>query len=133
IGERAGNCSLEEVVMALRTRQEFFGVDSRIDTTQLYQISRLVSSYTGMLVQPNKAVVGANAFAHASGIHQDGILKERTTFEIMDPHDVGIMESKIILSARSGRHALQHRLSELGYDFAEEQIDKVYARFLDIA
>jgi 2-isopropylmalate synthase len=93
----------------------------------------MVSNATGILVQPNKAIVGANAFAHSSGIHQDGVLKERTTYEIIDPRDVGILESKIVLSARSGRHALLHRLGELGYTFSEEQVDKVYARFLEVA
>src|SRR5579875_815211 len=133
IGERAGNCSLEEVVMALRTRQDYYGVDTRIDTTQLYKTSRMVSNYTGILVQPNKAVVGANAFAHESGIHQDGVLKERTTYEIINPSDVGIHESKIILTARSGLHALPHRLRELGYECNEEQIGRIYARFLELA
>jgi 2-isopropylmalate synthase len=133
IGERAGNCSLEEVVMALRTRPDYFDVDSRIDTTQLYQISRLVSSYTGMLVQPNKAVVGANAFAHASGIHQDGILKERTTFEIMDPRDVGLKGSTLVLGKLSGRHAFKNRLEELGYRLSDEDLNRAFARFKEVA
>jgi 2-isopropylmalate synthase len=133
IGERAGNTSLEEVVMAMKVRADWYGCETGIVTQELYKTSRMVSTATGILVQPNKAIVGANAFAHSSGIHQDGVLKERTTYEIIDPRDVGIMESKILLSARSGRHALQHRLSELGYQFADEQIDRVYARFLDLA
>jgi 2-isopropylmalate synthase len=133
IGERAGNCSLEEVVMAMKVRRDFFDCETGIDTREIYKTSRMVSTATGVLVQPNKAIVGANAFAHSSGIHQDGVLKERTTYEIIDPKDVGIQESKIILTARSGRHALQHRLSELGYVLNEEQIDKIYARFLDVA
>ncbi|MGH2460563.1 MAG: 2-isopropylmalate synthase [Chloroflexota bacterium] len=133
IGERAGNCSLEEVVMALRTRPDYFGVDSRIDTTLLYNTSRMVSSYTGMMVQPNKAVVGANAFAHASGIHQDGILKERTTFEIMDPHDVGLTGSTLVLGKLSGRHAFKTRLEELGYRLSTEDLDRAFARFKDVA
>src|SRR5579871_3947669 len=133
IGERAGNTALEEVVMAMRVRKDHFDCETRIVTQELYKTSRMVSTATGILVQPNKAIVGANAFAHSSGIHQDGVLKERTTYEIIDPRDVGILESKIILSARSGRHALMHRLGELGYEFTEEQIDKVYARFLELA
>ncbi len=133
IGERAGNTSLEEVVMAMRVRKDVFDCETRINTQELYKTSRMVSNATGILVQPNKAIVGANAFAHSSGIHQDGVLKERTTYEIIDPRDVGILESKIILSARSGRHALQHRLAELGYTFSEDQVDKVYARFLEVA
>jgi 2-isopropylmalate synthase len=133
IGERAGNTSLEEVVMAMRVRRDHYDLETRIVTQELYKTSRMVSTSTGILVQPNKAIVGANAFAHSSGIHQDGVLKERTTYEIIDPRDVGILESKIILSARSGRHALLHRLGELGYEFTEEQVDKVYARFLELA
>lgn len=133
IGERAGNTSLEEVVMALKVRQDHFHCDTKIVTPELYKTSRMVSTATGLFVQPNKAIVGANAFSHSSGIHQDGVLKERTTYEIIDPRDVGILESKIVLSARSGRHALQHRLEELGYTYTEEQIDKVYLRFLVLA
>ncbi len=133
IGERAGNTSLEEVVMAMRVRRDIYDCETGINTQELYKTSRMVSNATGILVQPNKAIVGANAFAHSSGIHQDGVLKERTTYEIIDPRDVGILESKIILSARSGRHALQHRLAELGYTFSEEQVDKVYTRFLEVA
>ena len=133
IGERAGNCSLEEVVMALRTRSEYFGIDTRIDTTQLYQTSRMVSNYTGIIVQPNKAVVGANAFAHASGIHQDGILKERTTFEIMDPRDVGLRGSTLVLGKLSGRHAFKARLEELGYHLSPEDLNRAFARFKELA
>jgi 2-isopropylmalate synthase len=133
IGERAGNSSLEEVVMALRTRADLFGVDTGINTRRLYPISRLVSQLTGIPVQPNKAIVGANAFAHSSGIHQDGVLKERTTYEIIDPHDVGMPDSEIVLSPRSGRAGLRHRLSELGYALDDEQFEKVYERFLDVA
>lgn len=134
IGERAGNTSLEEVVMALETRKDLYGVRTGIVTTEIYKTSRLVSTLTGILVQPNKAIVGANAFAHSSGIHQDGVLKERTTYEIMDPKDVGITDSKIILSPRSGRHGVRHRLGELGYTFADEtQFEKVYQRFLAVA
>src|SRR5580704_6746036 len=133
IGERAGNTSLEEVVMAMRTRRDIYDCETGVVTQELYKTSRMVSASTGILVQPNKAIVGANAFAHSSGIHQDGVLKERTTYEIIDPRDVGILESKIILSARSGRHALQHRLADLGYTLSEEHVDKVYARFLEVA
>ncbi|MCL6431910.1 MAG: 2-isopropylmalate synthase, partial [Anaerolineae bacterium] len=134
IGERAGNTSLEEVVMALRTRRAHFGVETRIDPRHIYSISRLVSDLTGIVVQPNKAIVGRNAFAHSSGIHQDGILKDRSTYEIIDPRDIGVPESEIILSARSGRHGLRHRLEELGYVFKDaEAFEPVYQRFLAIA
>jgi 2-isopropylmalate synthase len=133
IGERAGNTSLEEVVMALRQRGDHFGADTRIVTRELLRTSRLVSTVTGIVVQPNKAIVGAYAFAHSSGIHQDGVLKERTTYEIIDPADVGVAASSIVLTARSGRHALAHRLSELGYEPDEEQFAEVYGSFLDLA
>jgi 2-isopropylmalate synthase len=115
IGERAGNSSLEEVVMALKTRSPLFNVETRIDTHRIYPVSRMVSHMTGIIVQPNKAIIGSNAFAHSSGIHQDGVLKERTTYEIIDPRDVGVPDSEIILSARSGRAGLRYRLEELGY------------------
>jgi 2-isopropylmalate synthase len=133
IGERAGNTSLEEVVMGLRTRNNYYGADTRIDPTRIYPVSRLVSHLTGIPVQPNKAIVGSNAFAHSSGIHQDGVLKERTTYEIINPRDVGVPDSEIILSARSGRHGLRHRLEELGYKLEEEKFEKVYHRFLEVA
>lgn len=133
IGERAGNASLEEVVMALKTRRDLFGLETGINIRRLYPVSRLVSQLTGITVQPNKAIVGANAFAHSSGIHQDGVLKERTTYEIINPRDVGVPDSAIILSARSGRHGLRHRLAELGYTLDEEQFEKVYQRFLEVA
>jgi len=134
IGERAGNTSLEEVVMALRTRRDHFGVDTRIDTHHIYALSRMVSDLTGIVVQPNKAIVGRNAFAHSSGIHQDGVLKDRTTYEIIDPRDIGVPESEIVLSARSGRHGLRHRLEELGYVFADaEAFEPIYQRFLALA
>ena len=133
LGERAGNCSLEEVVMALRTRRDFFKVDTRVDTTQIYKTSRMVSNYTGMLVQANKAIVGANAFAHESGIHQDGYLKERTTYEIMDPKDVGLVSSTLVLGKHSGRHAFKARLDELGYQLTQEELDRAFARFKDVA
>jgi len=133
VGERAGNSSLEEVVMALRTRRDLFGLDTRIEARRLYPTSRLVSQLMGIAVQPNKAIVGANAFAHSSGIHQDGVLKERATYEIINPHDVGVPESIIMLSARSGRHGLRHRLQELGHTLDDEQFEKVYQRFLRVA
>ena len=133
IGERAGNCSLEEVAMALKTRHDRFGLDTGIDTRRIYPVSRLVSQLTGISVQPNKAVVGSNAFAHSSGIHQDGVLKERTTYEIIDPRDVGVPDSEIVLSARSGRAGLRHRLVELGYTLDQEQFEKIYERFLTVA
>jgi len=133
IGERAGNCSLEEVVMAIRTRHDLFGLETGINAQRIYPVSRLVSQLTGIQVQPNKAIVGSNAFAHSSGIHQDGVLKERTTYEIIHPHDVGVPDSEIVLSARSGRAGLRHRLAELGYTLDEEQFEKVYQRFLRVA
>jgi 2-isopropylmalate synthase len=133
IGERAGNTSLEEVVMALRQRRDHFGADTRIVTREITRASRLVSTVTGIVVPPNKAIVGANAFAHSSGIHQDGVLKERSTYEIIDPADVGVAASSIVLSARSGRHALAHRLGELGYDLGDDEFATVYGAFLDLA
>lgn len=134
IGERAGNTSLEEVVMAIHTRKDVFkNMYTGINTTEIYKTSRLVSTLTGILVPPNKAIVGANAFAHSSGIHQDGVLKERTTYEIIDPRSVGITESKIILTARSGRHGVRHRLEELGYRFEDEQFERIYEKFLELA
>jgi 2-isopropylmalate synthase len=133
IGERAGNTSLEEVVMALYIRRDIYGLDTSIETRKLLPISRLVSRHTGMLVQRNKAVVGANAYAHSSGIHQDGILKERSTYEIIDPLLVGAEKSEIILTARSGRHGLKHRLSELGFSFHEDRFEIIYSAFLDVA
>jgi 2-isopropylmalate synthase len=133
IGERAGNCSLEEVVLALKTRRESWGLETGINARHIYPVSRLVSQLTGIPVQPNKAIVGRNAFAHSSGIHQDGVLKERTTYEIINPRDVGVPDSEIILSARSGRAGLRHRLAALGYTLKEEQFEKVYQRFLVVA
>jgi len=120
--------------MALHTRADVLKAGTRINTREIYKTSRMVTMLTGILVQPNKAIVGANAFAHSSGIHQDGVLKERTTYEIIDPEMVGITESKIILSARSGRAGVRHRLSELGHQFAsEEEFERVYHRFLTVA
>jgi len=133
IGERAGNTSLEEVVMAIRQRGDILGVNTGINTREIMRSSRLVSTITGIRVQPNKAIVGANAFAHSSGIHQDGVLKERSTYEIIDPVDVGAGGSAIVLTARSGRHALKHRLEELGYDLPTEEFERVHVAFLDLA
>lgn len=133
IGERAGNTSLEEVVMALHIRNDKFNLGTSIDTKKLLSISKMVSELTGMLVQRNKAVVGANAYAHSSGIHQDGVLKERSTYEIIDPSLVGAEKSEIILTARSGRHGLKHRLSELGFSFPAERFEELYTYFLEMA
>lgn len=133
IGERAGNAALEEVVMALRTRPNMFGVRTGIDTTQIARTSRLVSNYTGIPVQPNKAIVGANAFAHEAGIHQDGLLKHRLTYEIMRPETVGLTQSNLVLGKHSGRHALQARLTELGYRLSENDLDQVFRRFKELA
>jgi 2-isopropylmalate synthase len=133
IGERAGNTALEEVVMALRTRADYFQYETGIDAREIAKTSRLVSQVTGFLVQPNKAIVGANAFAHAAGIHQDGILKEQTTYEIMKPEDVGLDSNKLVLSSRSGRHAFKVRMAALGYDLDGEELEKAYQRFLEVA
>ncbi len=133
IGERAGNTALEEVVMALHIRKDKYGLETTIKTQKLLEVSRLVSRLTGMIVQRNKAVVGANAYAHSSGIHQDGVLKERSTYEIIDPELVGAEKSEIILTARSGRHGLRHRLGELGFNFPEERFEQLYERFLSMA
>lgn len=133
IGERAGNASMEEIVMALKTRPRFFEADTRIVTQEIYKTSRLVSKITGMVVQPNKAIVGANAFAHEAGIHQDGFLKERSTYEIMRPEDVGIPQSKLVLGKHSGRHAFKARLQELGYDLSEEELNRAFAKFKHLA
>ncbi len=119
--------------MALRTRHDLFDTDTGIDARRIYPVSRLVSQLTGILVQPNKAIVGVNAFAHSSGIHQDGVLKERTTYEIINPRDVGVPDSEIVLSARSGRAGLRHRLADLGYTLDQEQFEKIYERFLVVA
>ena len=133
LGERAGNASLEEIVMAVKTRQDYFGLTCGVETREIVQTSRLVSRLMGISVSPNKAIVGANAFAHSSGIHQDGVLKARKTFEIMEPQDVGLDDTEIVLTARSGRHALRHRLEELGYRLSRDEIEKAYERFLEIA
>ena len=134
LGERAGNCSLEEVVMAVKTRRDYFGLSMNIDATQILPASRMVSQTTGFVVQPNKAVVGANAFAHASGIHQDGVLKARDTYEIMRAEDVGWGSNKIVLGKLSGRNAFKQRLIELGIQLdSEGEINAAFARFKDLA
>ena len=132
IGERAGNTSLEEVVMIMRQHPSL-NLDTNINSKLLYSTSQLVSESMGMIVQPNKAVIGANAFAHSSGIHQDGVIKNRETYEIMDPHDVGVTESAIVLTARSGRAALAYRSKNVGYELDKLQLDKVYQEFLKVA
>jgi 2-isopropylmalate synthase len=134
LGERAGNCSLEEVVMAVRTRRDYFNLDLGIDTSQIVPASRMVSQTTGFVVQPNKAVVGANAFAHASGIHQDGVLKARDTYEIMRAEDVGWSANKIVLGKLSGRNAFKQRLQDLGIEVdSEAELNAAFARFKDLA
>ena len=133
IGERAGNTSLEELVMALRTRKDLMPYYSQVDPRQIYPSSRLVSRITGLLVPANKAIVGANAFAHESGIHQDGVLKKRTTYEIMTPQDVGLDQSVLVLGKHSGRHAFQERLRDLGYALSREDFQKIFERFKELA
>ena len=132
IGERAGNTSLEEVVMILKQHEEL-NLDTNINTKLLLETSRMVSDLMGLIVQPNKAIVGANAFAHSSGIHQDGVIKKRETYEIIDPKDVGVNESSIVLTARSGRAALAYRAKNIGFDLTKIQLDKVYNQFLKFA
>ncbi|MDP3259434.1 MAG: 2-isopropylmalate synthase, partial [Thermodesulfovibrionales bacterium] len=133
IGERAGNCSMEEVVMALRTRKDFFHADTKINTKEIIRSSRLVTKITGISVQPNKAIVGANAFAQESGIHQDGLLKEKTTYEIMRPESIGLQSTKLVLGKHSGRHAFKARLKELGYDLTPEEIESAFVKFKHLA
>ncbi len=133
IGERAGNASLEEIVMAVKTRGDFFDLTTNIDTTQIYKTSRLVSELTGFTVQPNKAIVGANAFRHSSGLHIDGVIKMPLTFEIMDPKTVGIPSSSLVLGKTSGRHAFQERLAELGYSLSDEDFSRAFSAFKDLA
>jgi 2-isopropylmalate synthase len=133
IGERAGNTSLEEVVMALKTRHNYMPFETNINTEQIYATSKLVSMITGILVQPNKAIVGANAFAHEAGIHQDGMLKNPMTYEIMRPEDIGLSTNKLVLGKHSGRHALRDRLKEMGYELSEEELQIVFAKFKTLA
>jgi len=133
IGERAGNASLEEIVMALKTRLDFFDLSTNIDATQIYRTSRLVSELTGFSIQPNKAIIGANAFRHQSGIHQDGVLKKAITYEIIDPRSIGIPSSALVLSKLSGRHAFKERLAELGYTLSEEALNLTFRSFKELA
>ncbi len=133
IGERAGNASLEEIVMAIETRRDFFNLTTSIDTTRIYRTSRLVSELTGFPVQPNKAIVGANAFRHESGIHQDGVIKMPITYEIIDPKTVGVPSSSLVLGKLSGRHAFKERLAELGYGISEEDFGRAFIAFKELA
>ncbi|MGH8326478.1 MAG: 2-isopropylmalate synthase, partial [Steroidobacteraceae bacterium] len=133
IGERAGNCSLEEVVMALKTRETFFDARTGIDTSRLYPTSRLVASVTGMTIPRNKAVVGENAFAHEAGIHQHGMLRHRSTYEIMRPQDVGLARSSLVLGKHSGRHALRERIKELGFELDDTEFNRVFTEFKALA
>jgi 2-isopropylmalate synthase len=133
LGERAGNAALEEVIMAIRTRGDVLGVTTLVETEQIYRTSRLVSSLTGIDVQRNKAIVGANAFAHEAGIHQDGVLKERTTYEIMTPESIGIARGRLVLGKHSGRHAFRERLKELGYELSDEEVNRAFEKFIDLA
>jgi 2-isopropylmalate synthase len=133
IGERAGNASLEEIVMTIQTRRDLFNLTTGIDTKQIYRTSRLVSDLTGFLVQSNKAIVGANAFAHESGIHQDGVIKMPITYEIIDPRTVGVPSSSLVLGKLSGRHAFKQRLSELGYNLKEEDLNRAFTSFKELA
>jgi 2-isopropylmalate synthase len=133
IGERAGNASLEEIVMALHTRKDFFGVETQVRTEEIFKTSRLLSHITGVHVQPNKAIVGENAFAHEAGIHQDGVLKEKLTYEIMRPQDIGRATNKLVMGKHSGRHALAARLKDLGFELDEGGLGKAFKRFKDLA
>ena len=129
LGERAGNASLEEIVMALKTRKDFFNFDTNINIKEIYKTSKLVSNITGIMIQPNKAIVGANAFAHESGIHQDGVLKERSTYEIMNPEEIGWGKSEIVLGKHSGRHAFVDHLKNAGYELTQEEIEAAFEKF----
>src|SRR5207248_7549941 len=133
IGERAGNCSLEEVVMAVKTRADYFKLQSGINTRLLYPTSRKLTRVTGLVVQRNKAIVGQNAFAHEAGIHQDGMLKHRTTYEIMRPEDVGVPRTDLVLGKHSGRHALRERVAELCYQLSDEQLETLFHDFKALA
>ncbi len=133
IGERAGNAALEEIVMAIKTRSDFYKIETGVDTTMISRISKLVASITGFAVQYNKAIVGANAFAHESGIHQDGILKNRSTYEIMTPQSVGLEKSSLTLGKLSGRAAFKDKLKEIGYDLSEEMLAESFKKFKELA
>lgn len=133
IGERAGNASLEEIVMGLKTRKDFYKAESQIHTEEISKTSRLVSKITGMMVQPNKAIVGANAFAHTSGIHQDGLLKDKSTYEIMQPNSIGLTQSRLVMGKLSGRHAFREELNKLGYSLTDEEVNSAFERFKRLA
>ncbi|NMA64731.1 MAG: 2-isopropylmalate synthase [Clostridiaceae bacterium] len=133
IGERAGNASLEEIVMAIKTRNPIFNVDLRIDTTQIYRTSKMLTNITGVAVQPNKAIVGANAFAHEAGIHQHGVLAEKSTYEIMTPESIGLNRNKMVLGKHSGRHAFEEHLKSLGYNLTKEELDSAFEKFKVLA
>jgi 2-isopropylmalate synthase len=133
IGERAGNASLEEIVMALRTRKDIFGIETGINTEEIYPSSAMVTNLTGLIVQPNKAIVGRNAFAHEAGIHQDGVIKEKLTYEIMRPEDVGIKESKLVMGKHSGRHALKNKYEELGFYLSDSELEKAFVLLKKVA
>ncbi len=133
IGERAGNTSLEEVVMALHTRRPYYHLATNIDTTQITRASRMVSNYTGMIIQPNKAIVGSNAFAHEAGIHQDGLLKDKRTYEIMTPETIGLNQSRLVLGKHSGRHAFRVRMEELGFELSDDDLQTAFERFKELA
>lgn len=133
IGERAGNCSMEEVVMSLKTRKDYYKADTKINTKEIIKTSKLITRITGISVQPNKAIVGANAFAHESGIHQDGLLKEKMTYEIIKPSDIGLSKTELVLGKHSGRHAFKSRLKELGYELTAEEIEVAFVKFKNLA
>lgn len=133
LGERAGNAAMEEIIMGIDTRKDFYKADHRIDTTQIYRTSKLVSSLTGINVQPNKAIVGANAFAHESGIHQHGVLSEKSTYEIMTPESIGLKQNRMVLGKLSGRHAFEERLKELGYTLTPEEVQVAFEKFKSLA
>jgi len=133
IGERAGNTSLEELVMSLFTRKDYFGLKTGIKTKEIYHTSRLVSMITGIVVQPNKAVVGANAFAHEAGIHQDGVLKNKMTYEIMEPQTIGLSSNRLVIGKHSGRHAFKEKLGEMGYDLNQDDLNRLFGKFKELA
>lgn len=133
IGERAGNAALEEIVMSIHTRKDLFNLECRVDTTQIYRSSKIVSSVIGVTLPPNKAVVGANAFAHESGIHQHGVLAEKSTYEIMNPKTIGLSENKIVLGKHSGRHAFENRLEKLGYNLSRNDVEALFSQFKTLA
>lgn len=133
LGERAGNAALEEIIMGLETRQDFYNIGHNIDTKQIYRTSKLITNYTGVVVQPNKAIVGSNAFAHESGIHQHGVLSEKSTYEIMTPESIGLTQNRMILGKLSGKHAFEERLKELGYSLSQDEITKAFEKFKQLA